>query len=62
MKAADRGVPVAGRIGYDGVVTKAQVAGQSIAEYGDGPVREAVAALWESVQHELGKTTSSEEN
>jgi len=62
MKAADRGVQVAGRIGYDAVVTKAQVAGQSIAEYGDGPVRAAVVTLWETVRHELGKTGSSKEN
>jgi MinD superfamily P-loop ATPase len=40
---------VVGRINYDNVVTEAQVAGKSVVEYSNGPVKEQIVSLWESV-------------
>ena len=57
--ATERGVKMAGRIAYDAAVTKAQVAGQSIPEYGDRPLTEQVVTLWETVCRELERTTST---
>lgn len=59
--AAARGVTTVGRIDYDADVTQAQVVGQSIAEYGDGRLREQVVRLWEAVRNKLVMSTSSKE-
>ena len=40
---------VIGRINYDNVVTKAQVAGTSIVEYADGQLKGQIVSLWESL-------------
>jgi len=49
---AERDVPVAGRIRYDPAVTKAQVAGRSIIEYGDTPAAHDIRALWATLSRE----------
>jgi hypothetical protein len=54
--ARARGMKVAGRVAYDASVTQAQVARQSIPEFGDTPLKEQVAALWDTVRTELEKT------
>ena len=40
----------AGRIPYDEVVTKAMVNGKNLIEYSDGPVAEAVRAIWQNIK------------
>ena len=40
---------VIGRINYDNVVTKAQVAGKSLVEYADGQLKQQIVSLWESL-------------
>jgi len=57
--AGKRGLKTAGRITYDVGVTKAQVAGKSIPEYGEAALKDQVAALWETVLAELEQTTST---
>lgn len=47
------GLQVVGRINYDNVVTKAQVAGTSIVEYAGGQLKEQVVSLWEFVLNML---------
>ena len=42
-------VPVLGRIPYDPAVTKAQLAGRSVAEYANGSLRRQIVSLWEDV-------------
>jgi len=59
--AAERGLQTAGRIAYDAAVTKAQVAGQSIVEYGDGLLRDQVVSLWDVVREGLEKTAVAKE-
>ena len=59
--AGERGLRVAGRIGYDAAVTKAQVVRQSIVEYDDGLLRDEVVSLWEVVREALDKTTGVKE-
>jgi len=57
--ARERGLKIAGRIAYDASVTKAQVVGKSIPEYGEAVLKDQVAALWETVCATLDKTTST---
>lgn len=57
-----KGLTFAGRIGYDSAVTKAQVAGLSIPEYGDSPIKEQVSALWQAVQCRLEQNDERKEN
>lgn len=52
--AARRQAPVLGTIPYDTVVTEAQLAGQSIVEHGNGPLRRRIEALWHAVVESAG--------
>jgi len=47
--AVTRGVGVLGHIPYDPVITQAQLVGQSVIEYADGPVSQALRAIWHSL-------------
>jgi MinD superfamily P-loop ATPase len=53
-----RGLRVAGRIAYDEAVTKAQVAAETIVEYGDGETRQQIESLWGSVSGMLASKGS----
>jgi len=44
--AESTGARVVGRIPYDPVVTEAQMAGQSVVEFGDGNVAEELVSIW----------------
>jgi MinD superfamily P-loop ATPase len=44
-----KGLKVVGKIGYDAVVTRAQVAAKSIVEYDDNGISRQVRSLWDSV-------------
>ncbi len=44
-----KGIPVAGRIPYDRLVTDAQLRGLSVVEHSDGPGATAIRALWVAV-------------
>ncbi len=48
--AADRGLPVVGRIPYDAQVTRAQLAGTSIVERDSSPAAGAMRETWQRVQ------------
>jgi len=50
---AGRGVQVVGYIPYDTIVTEAMVQGQPVTDYTDGPVTEALQAIWERVKDHL---------
>ena len=50
-----KGLKVVGKIGYDTVVTRAQVAAKSIVEYGDNGISRQVRSLWDSVVDVLEK-------
>jgi MinD superfamily P-loop ATPase len=47
--ASSAGVSFAGRIGYDGSVTAAQIKGISVVEYG-GPVARDIQKVWQSIE------------
>jgi len=51
---AERHIPVAAELPYDPAVTRAQLAGQSIVEHGNGAMARAVRGLWTRVQETLG--------
>ncbi len=57
--AGERNLKTAGRIAYDANVTKAQVAGKAIPEYGETPLKDQVTALWAAVLAELDETTNT---
>jgi MinD superfamily P-loop ATPase len=50
---AGRGVNVVGHIPYDTIVTEAMVQGRPVTDYTDGPVTEALQAIWERVKDHL---------
>lgn len=50
---AAKGLPMLGRIPYDGDVTDAQLAGLSVVEYSVGPAAVAVRRLWSAVSEML---------
>ena len=50
---AARGVKLVGRIPYDTIVTEAMVHEQPVTAYADGPVTEALEAIWERVKGQL---------
>jgi MinD superfamily P-loop ATPase len=58
-KAKKRGLSTAGRIAYDASVTKAQVAEKSVVEYGDGPLREQIVSVWETVRAAASAATDA---
>ncbi len=47
-------IDLVGRIPYDTLVTRAMVAGQSIVEFSDGGVSEAIRQVWRRVEDFLG--------
>jgi len=47
------GVEVAGKIGYDSIVTKAQIARKSIVEFGNGKISSDIKKLWERIEEKL---------
>ncbi len=47
------GIPVAGKIPYDPVVTEAMVAGMSVVEYSDGTVSSGIKALWHYISQSI---------
>jgi MinD superfamily P-loop ATPase len=51
--ARQLGIAVAGRVPYDGDVTRAQVARRTVVEVSDGPAARAIRALWTEVQQRL---------
>lgn len=48
-------VPVIGQLPYDSVFTQAQLVGQSVIEYADGPVSQALRACWNRLIISLAK-------
>ncbi len=42
-------IELAGKIPYDNVATKAQLAGKSVIEYSDGPLARGIESLWRGV-------------
>jgi len=46
-------VHLAGKVPYDDAVTKAMVQGKNIFEFSDGPVADAIQAVWENVENFL---------
>jgi len=59
-RAAERGVKVAGKVAYDIVVTKAQVAAKTIVEYSDNGLKQQIASLWQSILDILKQTPNTE--
>jgi len=49
----ENGLRVAGRVPYDAVVTKAQIAGVSVVEYSSSSVSKAIEKLWREVCYAL---------
>lgn len=47
---AKHGIELVGRIPYDTVVTKAMVAGQSVIEFSDGEVSDAIRQIWHKTE------------
>jgi MinD superfamily P-loop ATPase len=47
---AERSVKLVGHIPYDTTVTEAMVQGRPVTDYTDGPVTEALQAMWERVK------------
>jgi len=45
------GATIAGRIPYDRSVTEAQVLGQSVVEFSEGPASKAIQAVWRKLCH-----------
>lgn len=48
-RAAERGLKVAGKIAYDTVVTKAQIAAMSVVEYSNNSVKQQIVSLWKTI-------------
>lgn len=51
--ARSRNLEVLGEIPYDPDVTRAQIAGLTVVEYGDGPAATAIRDLWSAVNNSL---------
>jgi len=49
------GAGVLGEIPYDPVITRAQLAGQSVVEFGDNPASDALRAIWHRLTQQLTK-------
>jgi MinD superfamily P-loop ATPase len=50
-----RGHSVVAHLPYDPVVTQAQMAGQSVVEYANGPLAEQLRGLWQRLEQEMEK-------
>jgi MinD superfamily P-loop ATPase len=55
-EAEARDLRVVGRVPYDETVTRAQVAGQSIVEYAESPVVQAIRIMWHELTRSLKDT------
>jgi len=51
--AGEYGAEMIGEIPYDTVVTRAQMAGLSVAEFEEGPVAAAVKNIWSTLKKKL---------
>jgi len=51
--AAEHKVALLGKIPFDPAITKAQVAGQTVIEYGDGPAASELKAMWLKLREQL---------
>ena len=60
-RTTDRGPRVVGKIAYDNMVTKAQIAGKSIVEYSNSNIKEQIVSLWKSILDMLSKTPNKKE-
>jgi MinD superfamily P-loop ATPase len=60
IRAAERGLKVAGKIAYDTVVTKAQLAAKTIIEYSNSNLKQQIVSLWESISNMLKLTPNTE--
>jgi MinD superfamily P-loop ATPase len=58
--AKEKDVPVLGKIPYDPIVTRAQLAGQSVVEYGNGALKGRVQTLWQALLDRAGNTNTKE--
>ena len=54
-EAERRGIPVVGRVPYDGAFTAAQRERKTVVERGEGPAADAVAEIWTALQRFLDK-------
>jgi len=57
--AGKRGLQTAGRIAYDASVTKAQVAGKSVVEHCDEPLRGQIVSVWQTALAALKTATDA---
>lgn len=48
-----QGIPVAGRVPYDSIVTEAMVEGVPLVEYSNGAVSKAIRAMWSYIKYTL---------
>jgi MinD superfamily P-loop ATPase len=46
----DKGIPVVGKIAFDKVIVESMVAGKTIAEYENGPIKMELIRIWEALQ------------
>lgn len=56
------GATVLGRIPYDRTVTAAQIAGQTVMEYGNGPASKAIQEIWEHLCRITSSTNKRRES
>jgi len=55
-QALQQDIKVLGKVAYDTVVTKAQIAGKTIIEYSSNGVKKQIVSLWESILDMLKET------
>ena len=60
-QALQQDIKVLGKIAYDTVVTKAQIAGKTIIEYSSNGVKDQIVSLWESILDMLKGTANTKE-
>lgn len=49
----NQGLELVGKVGYDRAVTEAQIAGQSIIEFGNGNISSEIKQMWKIIQQKL---------
>jgi MinD superfamily P-loop ATPase len=57
-KMESRNIAVVGQIPYDTLVTKAQIAGQSIIEYSNDGLSDQIKFIWQAIQNTFTKKDS----
>jgi len=57
----EKGLRVVGKIAYDNIVTKAQIAGKSIVEYSNSTVKKQIVSLWKSILDMLSEVPNKKE-